>query len=89
MARQTTITIETESVLILRGRSEQSAWCPGCGAEAEVIALEKVGVISNLNTAEVQQWLNCGQLHCSHSPDGSTLVCLKSLLMSVKVPKSR
>jgi hypothetical protein len=47
MAKQTTITIETDSLLILRCRSSRLAWCPLCAAEGEVIALEEVGVISN------------------------------------------
>ena len=35
MAKQTKITIETDSLLILRGRSSVRAWCPRCAAEVE------------------------------------------------------
>ena len=47
MAKQTKITIETDSLLILRGRNSKYAWCPQCAAEAEMVALDNVGVISN------------------------------------------
>src|ERR1700756_4562153 len=44
MAKQTRITIETDSLLILRGRSSSRAWCSQCAAEVETIALEDMGV---------------------------------------------
>ena len=48
MAKRTRITIETDSLLVLRGRKSLWAWCPQCGAEAEMIPLNDVGLISNL-----------------------------------------
>ena len=65
MAKQTKITIETESLLILRGRTTNRAWCPACAAEREVIALEDIGVISNLERSALEEWLNSGNLHRS------------------------
>jgi hypothetical protein len=87
MAKQTTITIETDSLLILRGRSSRLAWCPLCAAEGEVIALEEVGVISNLDRSALEEWLDSGELHLSQSADGSSLLCLKSLLARVQKTK--
>ena len=57
MAKLTKITIESDSLLILRGQSSRRSWCPQCAADAEMIALENIGVISNLPSAEVQAWL--------------------------------
>ena len=84
MPKHTRITIETESLLILRGRNSPRAWCPQCAAEAEVIALEEVGVISNLDRSAFEDWFKSGQLHRSQSPNGSTLICLNSLLARVQ-----
>ena len=39
MAKRTRITIETDSLWVLRGRRLLPAWCPQCGAEAEMIPL--------------------------------------------------
>jgi len=83
MAKQTKITIETDSLLIVRGRSSARAWCPLCQADAEMIALDNVGVISNLDRPAVERWLNSGELHRSQATDGSALVCLNSLLARV------
>jgi hypothetical protein len=88
MAKHMKITIETESLFILQGRSSRRAWCPRCAAEGEMIALENAGVISNLEQPALEEWLNSGQLHRSQAIDGSTLICLNSLLARVQNKKS-
>jgi len=55
MAKQTTITIEKVSLLILRGQSSRRAWCPICAAEGDMIALENAGVISNLDRPALEE----------------------------------
>jgi len=89
MAKQTKIRVETDSLLILRGRSSAHAWCPQCQADAEIIALDNVGVISNLDRSAVEKWLNSEELHRSQAADGSAVVCLNSLLARVQNTKIR
>ena len=84
MAKRTKITIETDSMLILRGRNSRRAWCPLCAIESEVIALDNVGVISNLEPPALEEWLNSDELHRSQAADGSVLICLNSLLARVQ-----
>jgi hypothetical protein len=88
VAKQTKITIESDSLLILRGRSSSRAWCRRCGADAEMIALENIGVISNLERTALEEWLNSGELHRSQGADGSAQVCLNSLLVRVQNTKA-
>jgi hypothetical protein len=88
MAKQTRIAIETDSLLVLNGRSSLRAWCPRCQAESEVISLEGVGVISNLSVPEVEAWMESEELHRSESPDGTALICLNSLLKRVQTAKT-
>jgi hypothetical protein len=88
MSRQTTITIETESLLIMRGRTSRRTWCSQCAAEAEVIALEEVGIISNLDQSAFEQWVNSPELHRSQTSTGSTLICLNSLIARVQKTKA-
>lgn len=83
MAMQTKVTVETDSVLIVRGRSSTSAWCSLCGAEAEMVSTESIGVITNLDRSELEQWLNSDVLHRSQSADGSAQICLNCLLARV------
>ena len=84
MAKQTTIRIETYSLLILRSRSSTRAWCPQCKAEVEMIALQDTRVVQNLEQPALEQWLNAGELHRSQAADGSALICLDSLLARVQ-----
>jgi hypothetical protein len=88
MAKQTTITVETDSLLIVRGRNSTRAWCPLCAAEEEMIALEQTGVVSNLDAQALEEWLNSGELHRSETVEGSPLICLKSLLARVQNKKN-
>lgn len=88
MAKHTKITIETDSLLIVRGRTALRAWCQQCGTETEQIPLEDVGVISNLPVREVEEWIESQDLHRSQTRDGETLICLKSLLTRVQKSKT-
>ena len=88
MAKQTKITIESDSLLLLRGRSSRRAWCRLCGTDAEMIALENIAVISNLDRPALEEWLNSGELHHSQGADGSAQVCLNSLLARVQNTKA-
>jgi hypothetical protein len=87
MAKQTTITIETSSLLILQSRNSHRAWCPQCAAEGEMIAGENTGIFSNLDQWAMEQWLNSGELHRTNAPDGSSLICLNSLLACLQNTK--
>ena len=88
MAKETRITIETFSLLILQRQNSRRAWCPQCGTETDVIAFEDTGVISNLGRLHVQELLNSSGLHYSQTADGSELICLNSLLARVRNTKS-
>ncbi len=88
MAKQTKITIETDSLLVLRGRSSLPAWCPQCAIESEMIPIEGVGVISNLEPRAVETWLESEEIHRSQTAEGATLICLNSLLKRVQKAKT-
>jgi len=88
MAKQTTITIETDSLLILRGQTSNRAWCPLCAAESEMIRVENLRVVSNLERIHLEEWLNSAELHRSQAADGSAMICLNSLLARVQNKKS-
>ena len=88
MAKQTKITIKTDSLLLLRGGSSTRAHCPLCNGESEMIALENLQVISSLDRPALEEWINSGELHRLQGEDGSALVCLNSLLASVRNTKT-
>ena len=80
MTKRTHITVETNSLLILKGGVSLRAWCRRCGAEAEFIPLDGVGIVSNLPRPEIQAWIESEDLHKSVAADGSLLICFNSLL---------
>jgi hypothetical protein len=84
MARQTRITIETESLLVVKRSSSLRAWCARCQAESEMIPIEGVAVISNLTAAAVEAWIESEELHHSRSAADVPLICLNSLLKRVQ-----
>lgn len=88
MAKKTKITMESDSLLVLRGRIPLRAWCPECGAEGEMIPLDDLGVISNLPPPEVQAWLDSEFLHHMTAADGTPMICLNSMLKRVHKAKT-
>lgn len=86
MAKQTKITIETDLLLVLRGRKPLRAWCRECGAEEEMIPLNEVGIVSNLAPAEVGAWMREKGLHQTRTAEGSPLICLNSMLKRTRKP---
>jgi hypothetical protein len=88
MAKQTKITIETDSLLVMRGTVSPRGWCPDCAAESAVIPFNGIGVISNLTPSEVQAWLECEAIHHSQAPDGTHLICMNSLLKRLQKSKT-
>ena len=84
MAKLTKITVETDSLLVLRGQIPLRAWCAQCGAEVEMIPLDDVGVVSNLPPAEVRAWMESEDLHHSTAADGAPMICLNSMLKRVR-----
>jgi hypothetical protein len=84
MARKTRITIETDSLLVVRGRRSLRAWCPNCGADVDMVPIGDLGVISNMPPPEVEAWIQSEDLHHSKTADGAPLVCLNSMLKRVR-----
>jgi len=80
MAKQTTVTIEVDSLVIMRATGAQRGWCSRCAAEAEMVALESLAVVSNLDRQAVETWLNSGELHRMDAADGNAVICLNSLV---------
>lgn len=86
MTKRTTITIETEELLILRTRGTQRAWCAQCGAEVEMIT-PGIPITSPL-PGDMRPLLASAQLHQLEAADGSALLCLNSLLAFMRKTKT-
>lgn len=78
MSRQTTITIETTSLLVIQSRSSRG-WCPECSAETDLISLDALPESPGLAPVALQAVLSAHAVHRTLD-HGKTMLCLKSLL---------
>jgi hypothetical protein len=74
ITRTTKITIETESMLVVRQGRTVVTWCPKCQAEVEVMLCEDTSV------AQLLGGIRAGSLHVCRPAGSSTQICLPSLL---------
>ena len=78
--KTTRITIETESLLVLRRGKTIVTWCPVCCADVEAMALVGASLGDDIPSSLLSDWLAAGKLH-SWRPDGAPAqICLTSLL---------
>ena len=80
MGKLTKIRIETDSLMVLKGRASMHAWCPQCQTEGEMLPLEGIAIVTNLARSETQEWIESDELHHVESQDGGVLICLNSML---------
>jgi len=74
------ITVETDTVMIVRQARTAPGWCPICRAEVDVITLDSASIAEPGCAEQLQDWLNTGKLHFWQPPNGPAQICLPSLL---------
>jgi hypothetical protein len=77
--KTTRITVETETLLLIRRAKALLAWCPGCRAEVDVITLDDDTLAELVTAAQIQAWLGTSKLHFWRTADGPIQICLTSL----------
>jgi hypothetical protein len=78
--RRTEITVETETRLVVRrGAEALRAWCGGCGAESQMLTPREAALISGVSTRLIYARVEGGALHFDELPDGTLLVCGRSV----------
>ena len=85
VVKTTRITIETESLLVVRKGKTVVTWCPVCCAQAEAMTLEDGSLGADVPSALLREWLAAGMLHLWSLDCGPAHVCLKSLLQCFKI----
>jgi len=86
--KTTKITLETESLVIVRRGKAGRAWCPDCRAEADVITLAE-GLAEPTTAAQLQTWLETGNLHLWQPALGPAQICVTSLLRCFELEQVR
>jgi len=80
VAKLITITIETNSVMVLRARSAGRLWCTLCRSEGELLKFDPRSKDLGAAFAALQAFIASGDVHQHQAPDGSMLICLNSLM---------
>jgi hypothetical protein len=80
MSKRTTITIETETLVILQSKSAGWSWCADCAARVRTLRPSHLLHLRSLNLSPAQTPAQMPALHWIRSPDGSMRICLNSLL---------
>lgn len=70
---------KSETFTIRRTRTIVVQWCGNCGSEVKMSKPEDAAVIVGLSTRAVYSGIEAGNTHFTESPDGSLMVCLRSL----------
>jgi len=78
-AKKTRITVETETLLVIRRAKAVLAWCPSCRADVDVITLGSDTLAEPVTAAQIQKWLATSNLHSWRTANGQTQICLTSL----------
>jgi hypothetical protein len=82
--KTTRITVETDTLMVVRRARSISAWCPDCRAEVDAIALGSDSLAEAATASQVQQWLDSGKLHYWQHADEPAQICVPSLLQSIE-----
>jgi hypothetical protein len=89
VVKTTTITIETESLLVVRRGKTVVTWCPVCCAEAEAMTLEGSSLGEDIPSTLLRDWLAAGKLHLWSLDGGLDRICLTSLLRCLESEDAR
>jgi len=84
VVKTTRITIETESLLVVRRGKTIVTWCPACCADVEVMTLEGDSLGEDISSSYLRDWLATGKLHLWRPAEGSAQLCLPSLLQCLQ-----
>jgi hypothetical protein len=81
--KQTTITVETERVLIVSWRSGRCdsvpAWCTECGALVEQVSPEIAAALARVSPRTIYRWVEANRLHFTETAENRLLICLNSI----------
>jgi hypothetical protein len=78
--KTTRITVETETLMIVRRAKATLSWCPYCRAEVDVITLDTDSLAEPNTAAQIHEWHSTGKLHLWQPVNGPAQICVTSLL---------
>ena len=78
--RRTEQSVEIHEFYVIRTSGSLPALCRECGAgDAIMVAAEQAAVVARVPVRLIYRWVETAVIHFNEAPDGSMMVCLKSL----------
>jgi hypothetical protein len=78
-SQRTEITIQTDRLVLIRGRRSRRVWCASCGHEVNAIAMREVTPVAGRDQLVLPGNTESEAWHVCIANDGETLICLDSL----------
>lgn len=78
--RKTEKSVEIHEFYVIRTSGSLPALCGECEtADAIMVAAEQAAAVAHVPVRMIYRWVETAVIHYKEAPDGSMLVCLKSL----------
>jgi hypothetical protein len=78
--RKTEKSVEIHEFYVIRTSGSLPALCRECGTgDAIMVAAEQAAVVAQVPVRMIYRWVETAMVHYKEAPDGSIVVCLKSL----------
>ena len=72
--------VEIHEFYVIRTSGSLPALCSECGTgDAIMVAAEQAAVVASVPVRLIYRWVETAVVHFKEAPDGSIVVCLKSL----------
>ena len=73
--KRTEITIETDRIVVIRGRKVSgSLWCAACAKRSRMVLSEEAATIGRVSSRTVYRWVEAGRVHFFETAEGSLLI---------------
>ncbi|HKA21609.1 MAG TPA: hypothetical protein VKN18_25255 [Blastocatellia bacterium] len=76
--RRTTLTIQTERLVVMSPSRCLYGLCADCGDEVRLLTVDQASILARVNSRQIYHLVEAGELHFIDSECG-LLVCFKSL----------
>jgi len=78
--KRTRITLETEQVLMIQQRSSNRRWCPECSKLVDMVRFAQAAALAGVSPARLHECAQTEPWHVIEAQDGTSLICLDSML---------
>jgi excisionase family DNA binding protein len=78
-AKRTTITFETERLLVISKRRSLTATCGACEEQVKLVTIDEAAKIVGVGSLVVYRWTDVGKLHLIEIGGRKLFICFNSL----------